>query len=116
MSVGPPNVSFVPSERLIIFAPFCAAQRIAWDVLKDDPWPFNPRARRAITLTWAVPATSWPLSMMAAMTPATPVPWETPDGSSIGFVSPVMKADAWFVARAGVAHLVACRFWWRRLG
>ena len=75
MSVGPPNDWFVPRERLITFAPWSAAYRIACETLNEDPWPFGPSARTAITLTWAVPAIPWPLSVIAAMTPATPVPW-----------------------------------------
>src|SRR6266571_879034 len=72
MSVGPPNVSFVPRERLMILAPRSAAQRIASEVLKEDPWPFDPRARTGMTLTWAVPAIHCPLSVTAAITPETP--------------------------------------------
>src|SRR6266567_5930519 len=93
MSVGPPNVSFVPRERLMILAPRSAAQRIASEVLKEDPWPFDPRARTGMTLTWAVPAIHCPLSVTAAITPETPVPWYTPEGSvSVGFVSPSTKS------------------------
>src|SRR3970040_140360 len=89
MSVGPLNVSFVPRDRLMILAPRSAAHRIARDVLYDDPSPLGPRARRAITLTWAAPAIWYPLSRRAAATPATPV------SSSIGFVSLSMKSYPW---------------------
>src|SRR2546425_1185465 len=37
MSVGPMNVSFVPRERLITRAPRSAAQRIACEVLNEEP-------------------------------------------------------------------------------
>src|SRR6266566_3239318 len=113
MSVGPPNVSFVPSERLMIFAPFWAAHRIAWDVLSEDPWPFDPSDRRAITLTCATPAMSTLLSVIAAITPATPVPWYKPDGSlSIGFRSPSMKSYPWLVPSDGFTHMFACKSSW----
>src|SRR3990172_2227507 len=93
-SVGPPNVSFVPRDRLITSAPRSAAQRIAWDVLKDEPSPLEPRARIAITLTWAAPAIARLLSVRAAIPPPTPVPWNVPPAtsSSIGFESPAMKS------------------------
>ncbi len=93
----------------MILAPRSAAQRIASEVLKEDPWPFDPRARTGMTLTWAVPAIHCPLSVTAAITPETPVPWYTPEGSvSVGFVSPSTKSypcvpSAWFV------HTFACR-------
>src|SRR3990170_2773544 len=97
MSVGPLNVSFVPRDRLMILAPRSAAHRIARDVLYEEPSPLGPRARRAITLTWAAPAIWYPLSRRAATTPATPVPWNVPPAvsSSIGFVSLSMKSYPW---------------------
>src|SRR3990170_1124766 len=112
MSVEPTNVSFVPRERLMIFAPRSTAQRIARDVLEEDPCPLDPSARRAITLTCAVPAIHWPLSIMAAITPATPVPWYTPEGSvSVGFVSDWRKSYPW-VPSTGLSHMFPVMSGW----